>query len=467
MLCGGLTLKEFKDKLLKVVRPTGPVVSLELLFGREKDVTDLEMALYAPGRHAFIYGDRGVGKTSLAQTVAFKLQEGNDPILVGCEKESTFASVMKDILLRGLPKGENVEAREWSFGFNIADVGGVNASKKQKYARTLTLDIDSVSSAVHALQFLTKVHSGTPFIVIDEFDQIESDAERQKFGSLIKQLGDQACEVKFIFTGIGDSLVALIGGHKSSERQIHQVHLGSLPWNGRFQIIDNAFDEFELTSDESVRYKIAGLSDGFPNYIHLICEKILLNCQGASQEYTCVDYHLFIQGLNDAIDSVSETLRQSYTDATEGREESYKHVLWAMSDMADLTRHKSHISESYVRICTALGVIPLDKSSFERKFSSLKKTTFGCILVPALGNRQGWFRFRENMLRGYIRMRAEQHGLELDFQNYRVAGEQSARAIGKYSAYKPLTNVEGHVARLRGDDGWLKSSSDGQSDDES
>ncbi|HFS7511825.1 TPA: AAA family ATPase [Enterobacter roggenkampii] len=458
MLCGGLSLIDFKKKLLKVLRPTGPVVSMELLFGREKDVTDLELALYATGRHAFIYGDRGVGKTSLAQTLAYKLQEDKDPILVGCEKESTFSSVVTDILVRGIPQENRAETQNWSFGINIAGYGGVNASKGQKN-NTNKFEVDSVSSAVHALQYLTTVHSEIPFIVIDEFDQIESDSERQKFGSLVKQLGDQACEVKLIFTGVGDSLVSLIGGHKSSERQIHQVHLGSLPWNGRFQIIDNAFGEFNLTVDDSVRYKIAGLSDGFPNYIHLICEKILLACQSSSRSYDVVDYNLFIKGLNDAIDSVSETLRQCYSDATEGRDESYKHILWAMSDMADLTRHKTHISESYAKICRSLDVSPLDKKTFDRKFNALKKPDYGCILIPALGNRPSWFRFRENMLRGYIRMRAEQHGLELDFQNYRVAGEQSARAIGKYSAYKPLTNIEGQVAKLRGDDDWLDDSS--------
>lgn len=159
------------------------------------------MALYATGRHAFIYGDRGVGKTSLAQTVAFKLQEDAEPILVGCEKESTFSSVMNDIILRGTPQDKKIDTQGWSFGLNVAGIGGINAGQNQKYNYP-ELKIDSVSAAVRALQFLTKVHSKIPYIVIDEFDQIDSDEERQKFGSLIKQLGDQACEVKLILRGL-------------------------------------------------------------------------------------------------------------------------------------------------------------------------------------------------------------------------------------------------------------------------
>ncbi|HGW8076111.1 TPA: AAA family ATPase, partial [Escherichia coli] len=129
MLCGGLSLRDFMHKLHKVLRPTGPVVSMELLFGREKHVTDLELALYATGRHAFIYGDRGVGKTSLAQTVAFKLQEDAEPILVGCEKESTFSSVMNDIILRGTPQDKKIDTQGWSFGLNVAGIGGINAGQ--------------------------------------------------------------------------------------------------------------------------------------------------------------------------------------------------------------------------------------------------------------------------------------------------------------------------------------------------
>lgn len=451
MLCGGLSIQDFMQKMHKVLRPTGPVVSMDLLFGREKHVADLEMALYATGRHAFIYGDRGVGKSSLAQSLAFKLQEENDPILVGCEPTSTFSSVMRDILYRGAPEGKKIESEGWGFGFNVTGIGGVNASRNQKHANE-KLDIDTVSSAVRALQYLEKVHSVKPFIVIDEFDQISSDEERSKFGALIKQLGDQACNVRIIFTGIGDSLVTLIGGHKSSERQIHQVRLENLPWNGRFSIIDNAFGEFGLEVEDTVRFKIAGLSDGFPSYIHLICEKILMTCYTSQKNCDYVDFPLFISGLNDAVDSVAETLRQDYTLATEGRDESFKHILWAMADMADLTRHKTHIIESYVKICASIPVSPLDKDAFNRRFTALRKSAYGEVIVPGLGNRPSWFRFRENMLRGYVRMRAEQHGVPLDFQHYRVAGEQSARAIGKYSSYKPLTNIEGKVAKLRGDE---------------
>lgn len=100
MTIQNLSSQEFYEKLNKVIRPSAPISSFEMLFGREKQVNEIEAALYADGRHVFIYGDRGVGKTSLAQTVAVKLQTQNDPIFVGCEPGSTLGTIVNDILLK-------------------------------------------------------------------------------------------------------------------------------------------------------------------------------------------------------------------------------------------------------------------------------------------------------------------------------------------------------------------------------
>ncbi|AWK13662.1 hypothetical protein CCS41_02805 [Candidatus Fukatsuia symbiotica] len=209
MIHDGIKSEIFFTKLNKVLRPTGPVATLKLLFGRERQIDDLEHALYATGRHAFIYGDRG-GKSSLAQTVAGKLQEGKECILVGCETTSTLQSVISDIMLNALPKDkQSGHEHRWNIGVQLGGYGA-NIARTHKNSSQHT-DISTVSSAVHALRTLEKKHSKRPFIVIDEFDQIGSQEERAQFGALVKQLGDRASEVKLIFTGIGESLMSLIG----------------------------------------------------------------------------------------------------------------------------------------------------------------------------------------------------------------------------------------------------------------
>lgn len=446
MAIQNLSSQEFYEKLNKVIRPSAPISSFEMLFGREKQVNEIEAALYADGRHVFIYGDRGVGKTSLAQTVAMKLQTQNDPIFVGCEPGSTLSTIVRDVLLKAKVSAGAASEMTWSASVSLMGTG-VSAQHKKTEKPQLN-DVNSVSSAVMALSALSGKHSPVPHIVIDEFDQIESAEERKNFGRLIKALGDQNLRIKLIFTGISDSLHSLIGGHLSSERQIHQTPLEALPWSGRDEIIDRAFGEFDLELSKDVKFKISGLSDGYPHYVHLLCEKILQCAFSKDEEVKQIDQALFLEGLRDAVSSVAETLKYDYVQATHCRPEYFHHMLWAMADSGDLQREKKTIFFSYSHICEARGYSQLESKQFDRQFLKLKTDDYGKVIIPALEGRKGWFRFKENMLRGYVRMMAELNGVELDFDRRFTANEPSAQAVSYRSgSYRPLTPVENKIYR--------------------
>ncbi|WP_394517252.1 AAA family ATPase [Pantoea sp. SGAir0175] len=441
-----LSCQEFYEKLNKVIRPSAPISSYEMLFGREKQVHEIEAALYVDGRHVFIYGDRGVGKTSLAQTVAIKLQTHNDPIFVGCEPGSTLSSIVNDILLKAKVSAEPVSETTWGASVNLMETG--LSAQQKKTEKPVVHEVNSVSSAVMALSGLSGKHSPVPHIVIDEFDQIASIEERQNFGRLIKALGDQNLSLKLIFTGISDSLHSLIGGHLSCERQIHQTPLEALPLSGRDEIIDRAFGEFGLTLSQDVKFKISGLSDGYPHYVHLLCEKILQCAFSREEEVKQIDQTLFLEGLRDAVSSVAETLKYDYVQATHCRAEYFHHMLWAMADSGDLQREKKTIFYSYHHICEARGYSQLESKQFDRQFSKLKTQAFGRVIIPALKGRKGWFRFKENMLRGYVRMMAELNGVTLDFDRRFTANEPSAQAVSyRTASHQPLTPVENTLYR--------------------
>jgi hypothetical protein len=313
------------------------------LLGREKELISLENALYAHGRHAFVIGDRGVGKSSLAQTTAHILQSSdNTPIIVTCDHNSTLSSVVLSALnlaLNNLKLNESQTKIQVSLPFMSYEYSRSHTNRPE-----LPESIN-ISNAVSSLASRSKWHSKKPVIVNDEFDLVP-ESERRDFGVLLKQLGDQHVNVKLIFTGIADSLNDLMSGHLSSFRQIHQVKLEVLDWSARFEIIDKAFDAFDIGIPDDIRYKIAGLSDGFPSYIHLLCEKILIEAYVSRDSFDGVTFPLFINALDEAIQSVSETLRASYDKATVAKPEHMHHILWAMADSSDLQRKTDHITYS-------------------------------------------------------------------------------------------------------------------------
>jgi MoxR-like ATPase len=100
MSIGALNQDAFVRILQEHLRPSSPIESFEHLYGRERQLEQIKQAMFSPGRHVFIYGDRGVGKTSLARTAAFEHHptDHGEPIAVACGTGTTFITLMGDIV---------------------------------------------------------------------------------------------------------------------------------------------------------------------------------------------------------------------------------------------------------------------------------------------------------------------------------------------------------------------------------
>lgn len=126
----------------------------------------------------------------------------------------------------------------------------------------------------------------------------------------------------------------------------------------------------------------------------------------------------FLASPDAAVMSAEETLRSCYEAAT-CRDEHMHHILCAMTVGADLNRMKDHIITSYIRVMKYLDSEPLTQRNFDSHFARHRKKNHGSILCHALVGKDGvrprWFRFRENMIRGFVRMQAEKCGIVLDF----------------------------------------------------
>lgn len=95
MAIANCDFETFGNRLNDVLTLSVPIRTPEKLFGRERQLEIIQLALKSPGRHVFIYGDRGVGKTSLAHTAANLVQSSdNAPLMVSCDPDATLESVV-------------------------------------------------------------------------------------------------------------------------------------------------------------------------------------------------------------------------------------------------------------------------------------------------------------------------------------------------------------------------------------
>lgn len=195
----------FGTELNKLVSPARPIQSIEDLQGRMPEIARIEKALFAAGRHIFIYGDRGVGKSSLAAAAA-SLSQSSDAayIDVSCAPDSTLKDVVANIAYKALNESRLHKTKQTN-----------NASLELRFLKAgiaqevsvhdLHSEMHSMLDAVEVLAEVTAIHSTRPIVVLDEFDRMADEKERNLFADLVKQLGDKKIGLTFFFTGVGNN----------------------------------------------------------------------------------------------------------------------------------------------------------------------------------------------------------------------------------------------------------------------
>lgn len=400
---------DFGIMLGKVLSPSQPLQSEEFLRGREEQLQGIKRALYQAGRHVLIHGLRGVGKSSLAQTAAFSLSTDMDPIIIACDNKSTFGSVIREMFDGAVTNNPLVEKRIKEAGLHFSQLGitlgGKEATQEGKASAP-----GSVNEAVRLVQFLCESYTAKPVIVIDEFDQLTDKDEQQFFTNFIKQVSDRHVPAHFIFCGIGESIDAIMSAHASADRYFHTVGLGQLPWEARYEIVIGAAERLGVVTEENTVIRIARISDGFPHYVHFVSEKLFWRVFEARNGGR-ITPELFEVAMSDAASSMDMKLRGPYETATQKYNNDYEAVLWAAADGHEMKRQSSAIYESYLRIMRDRPENALDRAKFNQRINRLKQPSHACILT---GSRQGWYEFTEKMIRGYVRLRAEQAGVVLE-----------------------------------------------------
>lgn len=404
---------DFGKELNRLLSPSHPVQTIEFLKGRERELTAIERALFAEGRHIFIFGDRGVGKSSLAATAAYQYQSSDGkPIFVSAAHDATFQTIIANIANKALGRSKT-EAVKNSESIGLEWHGLKWAAGQEVNPVDVASRIPSVSDAAELLYEVGMRHSQKPIVVIDEFDTLGSAEERNKFAHLLKHLGDKNANIKIIFTGIGSSLEELLGAHLSAYRQLAQIELPRLGFDARREIVENTAASFGMSLDNEIEWRIPMISDGYPYYVHLMTEHMLWAAFDDPKEVHTLTWGHHVDGLQSAIALISGELKKPYQRAVMYRDSEVEDVVWSTAVGEDLERQLSDMYEAYrvvARQRERLAV--LESTEYSEAVRRLKEPGYGSILAQVKG-RPRWYTYNEKMLRGYVRMQAAAQGIEL------------------------------------------------------
>lgn len=428
-------LSEFTEKYLS---KSHPIDDSKMLYGRSHELELVEDALYSRCTQVFIVGDRGVGKSSIAIVSAKQFQsKDNQFIYVQGGPETTFSSLIANIVYKALKQSrifDKSKQQKVSLGASFKSFfsGSIEVNETTSLVDVEKL-VRDVTDAVRIFEWLQDNHSTQPVILVDEFDRVSGE-ERSKFADLVKHLGDQRNRVKIIFTGIAGNVNDLIGQHPSATRQIESISVPRLNFDDRWKIITGPLQELNIAIDRELLIRIALISDGFPYYIHLLTEKLLNVLLKDPEIVREVSFDHYALAIERAIETCSTDYSIPYEKAVIRVNDEYEETVWATADTELLVRSTDEMYESYLGITKQTGSNPIDKKVFNKCLANLTKSPYGSILKREQ-KRKSLFTYQEKMLRGYVRLQAESHGVSLHDTNVNVPKKISANATSTRVGY--------------------------------
>jgi Cdc6-like AAA superfamily ATPase len=271
--------------------PGAPIKLQEDLSGREEQAARLRSIILSAGEHALIYGERGVGKTSISNTFYASLNAPTRrvrPIHINCGA-SDFSAVWRKVFRRiAVPEGGDVRTLD------------------QRYPGMITPDDVEVEFGEFALNEL-------PIVILDEFDRVIDNDTKLMMTELIKALSDHSVNAKLVLVGIAENASELLEHHKSISRALKQVQMPRLSLSDLERIVTSRYSRCGMRIDDEALFQIAFLSRGLPYYSHLVGRHAALMALEAKR-LVVRDDDVF-SGLAEAIKEVDQTITEDYLDA--------------------------------------------------------------------------------------------------------------------------------------------------------
>jgi hypothetical protein len=254
---GQSAFDDMRSRLYTVFLASQPVMDRRSFAGRTDVLQKLIRATEDLRLHTVLYGERGLGKTSLLHILAQSAREARYLVIyISCGARSAFDEVVRSVAAQipllycnGIsPTSEEVEA-----GKTFADL----------------LPPGPLSPQI-AGEALSGIVGTRVLVILDEFDQCQSKEFRLSVAELLKSLSDRSVRLQFLIAGVAANLTELIEHIPSIQRNIFALQLQRMPAAELRDLIRNGESATGLRFDPDAARGIVQVANGFPYFACLL-----------------------------------------------------------------------------------------------------------------------------------------------------------------------------------------------------
>lgn len=401
----------------QVFQPRTPINRRDLFAGRWDQLTSIMDAVSQVGLHVVIYGERGVGKTSIANMIAPLLRAydegaGGDGSRLIVKVNAHADDAFSDLWSRAFDEVALRQESE-SFGFKPE-----RESRVESLRQSLPREI-----APNDVRRMLMNLAGSVFI-FDEFDRLGPGATTP-FTDLIKTLSDYAIDATVIIVGVAETVEELIRDHASIERAIIQVPMPRMTLAELRDILRNAEEFLSVEFEAGASDRIVRMCQGLPHYTHLVgLHAVRHACSRLSPLIAMQDAN---GGFVTAVQHAHQSIRTAYSSATHSSHPDalYRQVLLACAIAAyaaDEDRQGFFQAASVTQPLSMILGKDVQVSTFNKHLAEFcDDANRGGILERRGQPRLYRYRFTNPLMPPYVIMSGISTGLVTDEQLARFA----------------------------------------------
>lgn len=380
--------------------PRTPIAVTDLFSGRYDQIRKLNSTISQPGAHAIIYGERGVGKTSLANiapiSYSVSVKATLDTIVaprIACDSTDSFDSLWRKVF-----KGIRVTREHHPIGY-------LGRPEQEIHPLLDDLNVETFTPG-EVLGVLREIGNDCHLILtLDEFDRLPEGEVPQLVADLIKSLSDNSVSATIVIVGVGDSIAELVKGHESVGRHIVEVPLPRMSREELERIVNDRLPKLGMSIEASALKIISLVCAGLPYYTHLLGQHAV--CIAIAEDTTLITSEHVNAAMKKAIEDSEREMKTAYYEATYSRQPNtfFTSTLAACA----LGQHDEfgYFTPASIRApLTSIRQMDTDIPDFSSHMERFCKKEKGAILQQTGQKHQRRFRFRDPLMQPFIIIRS-------------------------------------------------------------